>query len=96
MLTSPFFGGCGVALQAFPNEVLARTDVPSPSVNGKPIPPQSSDGDLALLTARLTESCYLPHHLSRPAWLQCPLPGLNDTNLQSRKLKQIVPGSQPH
>ena len=47
------------------------------------------------LTARLRNPVTSPIALAGPA-LWCPLPGLNDANLQSGKLKQIIPGSQPH
>ena len=72
----------------------SKTDLSSPSVNGKSIPPQTSDSNFAL-DFKVEESCYPPIALAGlPPW--CPLPGLNDTSLQSRKLNQNALGSQPH
>ena len=77
---------------SLPEWYSSKTDVSLPSVNGKSIPPWTSDSNFNL-EHKVEESCYLPHHPSRP-W--CPLPGLNNANLQSRKLKQIILGSQPY
>ena len=50
---------------SLPQWCSSKTDVSSPSVNGKSIPCQTSDGDFAL-DCKIEESCYLPHLPSRP------------------------------
>ena len=93
-LTSPFFGPVEWALQACPSEVLAKLMYPLHLLMGSPSLPGPLMVTL-LLTARSKNPITSP---IAPADLQlwCPLPGLNDTNLQSRKLEQIILGSLPH
>ena len=89
-----FLWAFGVALQACPNETLAKLMYPLNQLMGSP----SLPGPLtvtSLLTARLKNPITSPITPADP-WLWFPLPGLHDTNLQSGKLKQIIPGSQPH
>ena len=62
-----FLWACEAALQACPSDHSSKTDVSPPSVNGKSIPPQTSDSDFSLYH-KVEESCYLPLlHPSRSA-----------------------------
>ena len=89
-----FLWACGAALQACPNKALAKLMYPLHLLMGSP----SLPGPLTVTlpsTTRMKNPVTLPHHPSRPMTV-VPSPRVNKTNLQNGKLKQIVPGSQPH
>ena len=89
-----FLWACGAALHACPNEALANLMYPLHLLMGS----LSLPGPLTVtspLATRLKNPITSPIALAiSQLWL--PLSWLNDTNLQSRKLKQILLGSQPH
>ena len=89
-----FLWACGAALQACPNHALAKLMYPlhlfmrSPSLPGPLM-------ETSPFTARLRNPVTSPiTPVGLP--LLCPFPGLNNADLQSEKLKQIILGSQPH
>ena len=89
-----YLQACGAALQACPSNALAKLMYPLHLLMGS----QSLPRPLMVtspLTARSRNPVTSPHCPSRPI-IMCPLPGLNNTDLQSGKLKQIILGSQPH
>ena len=57
---------CGAALQACPNDALAKLMYPLHLLMGSPSLPGPHDGDISL-DHKVEESHYLPHHPSRPA-----------------------------
>ena len=88
-----FLWACGAALQACPNEALAKLMYPLHLLMGS----SSLPSPLMVTSPLITRSKNPITSPITPAdlQLQCPLPGLNNTNIQSGKLKQIILGSQP-
>ena len=88
-----FLWACGVALQACPNDVLVKLMYSLYLLMGSPSLP-GSQMVTSPFTARSRNPVTPITPVGLPLW--CLLPGLNDADLQSKKLKQIVLGSQPH
>ena len=88
-----FLWACGVALQDCPNEALTNLMYLLHLLMGSPPLPSPL---MVTLQSRVKRILFPPPIAPADLPLWCPLPGPNDSDLQNRKLQQIVPGSQPH